>query len=239
MTKYYRNLKGGYNKRIPQIPSYFFSVIWYVLYMLIAISLYIYFNGNCFFDRHRIFREDDELDNPNYEKGLIVLILAIIDAFMNKTWPWVFFRLKKYGLSLIMIAIMLMLHGVILWAMATTDQCRRDDFENRYWVSFALYLLYTIWLVIAFIINARWFSIFGFGLNKKCPHVKAANNGYWIQRRKKKHCTRKSDEQCVEFMKACSYPGFSEPVNTCSSPSQYDAYATNAYATNGFNMSLN
>lgn len=216
-----------------RIPSYFFSVVWYLLYMLIAISLYIYFNGNCYFDRHRIFNEDDELDNPNYEKGLIVLILAIIDAFMNKTWPWVFFRLKKYGLSLLMILVMLVLHGVILWAIATTDQCRRDGFENRYWVSFALYLIYTIWLAIAAIINAQWFKAFGWGASKKCPKVISARNKCWMKRKEKKHCIRKTDSQCVAFMTACSYPKFSE----CGyDPNSYSKSTSGYTGNSSFNL---
>lgn len=217
ITRFYGR-QGLKVKKLPKIPSYFFTILWYVLYILIAISLYIYFNGNCFFDRHRIFNEDDELENKNYEKGMIVLVLAIIDALLNKLWPYIFFKQKKYGMSLIMVVIMLALHCAILWAMATTEQCRRDTFENRYWVSFALYLIYTVWLVIAFIMNAQWFRILGWKISKKDRCVLLACNESWRCRKEKVINKRLCCPETRVFMEGCGYPkdvsgSSSTPIN--------------------------
>jgi len=133
---------------------------------LVVISLYMYFDGNCRFNRPRIYDEDDEVDKNGWIRGIIVLLFSIVVCCLKYAWVIVFFRQRRIRLALFIVLLMIVLNIVILWAMPTTDVCPMDTLVNRYWICFALYLIFTLWLFIGMIINLMWLRIVGSKLDK-------------------------------------------------------------------------
>lgn len=100
-----------------------------------------------------MYDEDDQSDDTNYQKGLVVLILCLFEAALNFSWPTVYFKRQNYGRASIMLFIMICFNIIIMSMMATTEKCTLDTLTNRYYISTALYAIYTVWLVIAFAIT--------------------------------------------------------------------------------------
>lgn len=169
-VKHYKTSKGG---GLPNIPAWMFSIIWFIIYMLLAISLYIYFDGNCVFNRFDNFQEDDEVSDDDWVRGLLVFLFMLLTFFLAKLWPRVFFKEKQFGVAAMMIVLMIAFSVTVLYSMGSTGQCRRDHIPNRYWISFGLYLIFVIWLGIALIINALWVSVLGWTTKKShCDYAR-------------------------------------------------------------------
>ena len=73
----------GLNKPSFAPPSIVFPIVWTILYILIAISIYL------------IYRDNNYKDTPNYNKTLL------INYFSNQVFSFLFFTLKSPFLALI------------------------------------------------------------------------------------------------------------------------------------------
>lgn len=166
MVKHYRT--GGKRKKLLSPSPWWFKVIWAVASLTAVIALYIYFDGNCHFDQPRIYREDDETDEPGWIRGIIVLVFSLTNCWLKYKWVETFFRKRIFRLACIILLIMVILNVVTLWAMATTEPCKLDSVDNRYWICFGLYLVYTVWLLFLGFFNVSWMRNVGGKLNKKC-----------------------------------------------------------------------
>lgn len=167
-------------KTLPAVRLYYFTIVWPLLLIALGISLYLYITGNCYFSRPKQFDLDDEPSDINNIRGWNVLIFSILTACLGKLWAHLFFRARRFRWSAIVLLIMILCNCVVMWAMGSTDTCPGDSINNRFWISFALYLAYTIWLVLTLFINLRWYSVLGpmfkkknerytlFKFNKKC-----------------------------------------------------------------------
>jgi len=78
-TTFYKSL----NKPIFAPPSILFPIVWTILYILIAISIYL------------IFKDNNYKDTPEYNKTLL------INYFSNQIFSFLFFTIKSPFLALI------------------------------------------------------------------------------------------------------------------------------------------
>jgi tryptophan-rich sensory protein len=166
LRNYKKDKTKSKRSKLPQLSLWFFNAIWEVLFVAVLISLYIYFDGNCRFNRFRFPDEDDEVGNIDYIRGLLVFIFSLLVCWLNRKWAVYMFVLRWFRLALLVLSLMIAMSVVMLWAMATTNPCARDELANRYWICFALYLLYSAWLVVAFFVNYRWMKTIGPWLDK-------------------------------------------------------------------------
>lgn len=151
----------GPNKKLPKIQPIFFSLLWFLMYALLTVSFYIYFNGNCKFDKFRIFNEDDQTDDRDWVRGLTTLIFMFFQYFLFHSWIYVFFTKKMIRAALAIATLLLASQVIILWAIGDTHQCRRDEFENRNWVSFGLQMVVLVGLFLAWWLNYKWAMTIG------------------------------------------------------------------------------
>ena len=73
----------GLNKPVFAPPSIVFPIVWTILYILIAISIYLIYNDNSY------------KDTPSYNKALL------INYFSNQIFSFLFFTIKSPFLALI------------------------------------------------------------------------------------------------------------------------------------------
>lgn len=111
-------------------PSYIFSIVWTVLYVLIGISLsFVYLDG--------AFFKGSPLGTP-------FLYLIIIEKTLNFLWSPVFFALKKIDFALsILCAMQIYSLLILIYTMKFN------------YIAGILYLPYQAWIVIAFILNYK------------------------------------------------------------------------------------
>lgn len=160
---------------------------------LAVIALYYYLNGNCQFDKYRMFAEDDEFEDSNYLKGFLVLSFSIVIYFLGEMWLILFFRMRKPLFAMITTLIILTFGTVLLWAMGSAEPCVRDTFANRFWLSFALWLIYMIYIIFLFFISTVWMRVVGWRINKKDDQYQQAvesHQSYKNEKHFSKHYNR-------------------------------------------------
>jgi hypothetical protein len=167
-------------------PRIFKWLLYFVLYALVTISLYLYMDGNCYFNNFRVYNEDNETDDPNYIRGLVVLLCALCNWALEVFWIRSFFRWRRYNLASLCLVIMLALSATILWAMGSTQQCLSDTLTNRYWIAFALYLIYAIWLCVCLSVSLAWWRLVGSRLDKTKPAYHPLKARHLCKKSKKK-----------------------------------------------------
>ena len=141
-------VKGGWRSCMVTAARHYpliFGAINLVLDLALGIALYVYFDGNCFFNNFRTFDEDDEFDNSNYTKGFFVLLFYLIETFAYLQTYMIIYDWKNYGLGSFVYFCEVVLNIVIVGLMVTTAQCMGDTIANRYWISGGLYLFYIVW----------------------------------------------------------------------------------------------
>ena len=106
-------------------PNNIFSIVWFILYIMIIVSLYIYINSN------------------NY--NILGIILFIIQLLLNLSWQPIFFKYKRLNYSLI-IMILLYIFTLLTYLNFKKVNKYASDLLLPYiiWISFALYLNYYI-----------------------------------------------------------------------------------------------
>ena len=227
--KWYQNMLRSYKqtsksgekkKKLPNVSSWFFKIMWGIASMCAAIAIYIYFDGNCHFDQPRIVNEDDETDEPGWIRGLIVLLFMLISCALKNVWVLTFFHHRKIRLACIIIAIMVALNIVVLWAIGSTDQCRLDTLTNRYWISFGLYLIFTLWLCILTFLNIAWLRTIGCNLVKDDTYY-ATYKHHKHEHKKKKKVSRYSRYSSTDGLKLW-YPHLCATTNNTSRDTQTD-----------------
>ena len=117
-----------YNKLIKSPlnpPSWVFSLVWPILYILLGVSFVnVWINKDCF----------------QYCKELNFFILQLI---LNLSWTTLFFKLKKLNLSLISLGC------IIVFTIFTFF-----EFKKVSLVSSILLIPYLLWLCFAFYLNS-------------------------------------------------------------------------------------
>ena len=118
-------------------PSWVFGPVWTILYALMGIAAFI------------IWKKLDS--NPEIEirkKVKIALIIFFFQLLLNTSWSIIFFGLQSIGGALIMI---LFLWFAILATIITFHKISRPAawllVPYILWVSFAIYLNYSIWIL--------------------------------------------------------------------------------------------
>jgi hypothetical protein len=124
-----------------------FGILNFLFDLGLAIALYVYFDGNCYFNNFRTFDEDDEFNNSDYTKGFLVMLFFLIETMIYLNVYMVVFDWRNYGLGSAMYIGELILNVTILGLMVTTNQCMGDTLTNRYWISGGLYIFYAVWEV--------------------------------------------------------------------------------------------
>lgn len=178
--------KSRWYNRLPNISANTIYFLFRLAELFAVFALYYYLNGNCQFDKYRIFDEDDEFGNSNWVKGAIVLSFSITCWFLGELWMWLFFTKRKFAISALVAVIILALGVTILWAMPTTDRCIRDSFEHRFWIAFGLWMIYMIYIVFLFYLSSVWARLIGSRINKKDSDYKDAVVSYHNYRTEKK-----------------------------------------------------
>lgn len=99
-----------------------------------------------------MYDEDDQSNDPNYIKGMVVFILALFEAIGSVFIPNIYFKRQNFVKAAVILGVMVLINCVTMGLMATTDQCPLDRMTNRYYISTGLYAVYTAWLLIAMIL---------------------------------------------------------------------------------------
>ncbi|KAJ49833.1 tryptophan-rich sensory protein [Clostridium tetanomorphum] len=112
-------------------PGWVFSIVWTILYFLMAVSLY------------RIILIGKK--GQNVRRGIKYFIIQFV---LNFLWSIIFFRFKLYGLAFIELMILL------IFIILTTFEFYKNDKIAAYlmipyiiWVSFAGVLNFSIWML--------------------------------------------------------------------------------------------
>ena len=156
----------GFCSRLPKIPGWVITEVWALLYVAAIISLYYYFVGNCQFDKFKIFVVDDEATNPNSTRGVTVMVLCILDFLFICGWKKCFFNWRCPLLGTFIATLALAANSGILWAMGTTEICPHDDFTNRFWMCFGLWLAYSSWWIVIWFVSIIWLKVEGWKIQK-------------------------------------------------------------------------
>ena len=110
-------------------PSWLFPVVWTVLYILMGVSAYIIYEGNCTTRRR-------------------ALTIYAAQLAVNFVWTLVFFNAKAFLLSFILIIILWLLIAAMI---AAFHKCRplAAYLQVPYflWVTFAAYLTWSIYVL--------------------------------------------------------------------------------------------
>ena len=112
-------------------PSFIFSVVWIILYILMAIAVY------------RVYLK--KYTAINISKAIK---LYSVQLFLNFLWPVMFFRLRLYGLSFL--ELLFLLTFILLTAFEFFKKDKVAAFliiPYIFWVSFAGVLNYAIWMM--------------------------------------------------------------------------------------------
>jgi len=118
--KWYEDIKPGI-----ALPSWAFSIIWAIIYYMIAISMYYAW-----------------LSADNSEKRKKVIILFTNNFILNIAWSFIFFVLKDPGFALIDVIILFLSTATMVYINWKT--CRRASY---------LLIPYLIWLIYAVILT--------------------------------------------------------------------------------------
>lgn len=135
ITKYYRYKAYVYlKKKVGDIvpPNWIFPIIWYIIYTLIAISIWNYWKFN------------------STNNGLYISIFSLygINIIVNKIWTSIFFRLKNYELAMYLSFFIAGTSITILTLLGI----------ERQWLSFGLFVIYPIWSCYATFLSFRFFE---------------------------------------------------------------------------------
>lgn len=116
------------------IPGYMFGILWFFLYGLIAASSIVFFANN---------------ENTPYY--LAIFIILVVNILINKFWSVLFFDAGN-TLGAIILSIILFLTSTainILLGLTNTTTS---------WISFGLFLPYTLWLIYVIYLNYQWYK---------------------------------------------------------------------------------
>lgn len=208
---------------LPQVHVLWFCAVWLVFFVCFLISMYLYFDGNCIFNSPFNLSEGSDVDNQAWIRGIITLVFLMVSLFVGGAWFYVFFIRRRFRIAFFLVFLEVALHVVILWAMPSTHQCVGDDVTNRYWISFGLYIVYSIWWLIALYINWCWWGVLGYKL------VKAKDKGshYAIDSRYsslKEEKVREKYEKKMDRYGIDGYNAYYAPINARNSDVELNTF---------------
>ena len=120
----------GLNKSILTPPGFVFSIVWSILYVLLAIAGWMIWQK----------RENIEMRPALY--------LYISQLLMNWAWTPLFFQLHLIGYSLIWLLIMTFLTLLTIYSIKNKEKLVSYLLAPYFiWLLFANYLNYSIWLL--------------------------------------------------------------------------------------------
>lgn len=116
---------SSYNSlnKLINVPSYIFPIVWSVLYLLMAISLYIILNSN---------------NKIKYQ----AIKIYFIQFFVNSLWTLLFFKFNLYLFSFIWILLLIILVLIMI-----------IKFYKIKKIAGILNIFYLLWLIFASILN--------------------------------------------------------------------------------------
>lgn len=116
---------SSYNSlnKLINVPSYIFPIVWSVLYLLMAISLYIILNSN---------------NKIKYQ----AIKIYFIQLFVNSLWTLLFFKINLYLFSFIWILLLIILVLIMI-----------IKFYKIKKIAGILNIFYLLWLIFASILN--------------------------------------------------------------------------------------
>jgi tryptophan-rich sensory protein len=143
MRKRYRNLKG----HIKFIPGWLFGPIWFILYSMVAVAMWLYFNYAST-EKHE--------DHHHYYDAILGLML--VHYVLNKLWTTLFFTLQNYWLGAID-AVLIFLTGatlgVLVWIHNDGDNQGSIHAAGGLMIPYVLWTLYATILSIDIAISNR------------------------------------------------------------------------------------
>ena len=111
-------------------PGIVFSIVWTILYALMAIGA---------------ARVAASPDSPQRQKAMNEFIIQLV---LNFFWSMIFFNVRSYGYALLWLVILWMFVTRMVCAFRTVDRtAARIQIPYLAWVTFAVYLNYGVWLL--------------------------------------------------------------------------------------------
>lgn len=126
--KWYDDINNGISFKLPK---WIFFPAWLILYGLMTFSIFFYWNSP-----------------SERQYFIVVVILFSINVLINKLWSLVFFGMQDFFMAFALSIILLITAVIVLIYMGLDGA----------WVSFGLYAAYPIWLFIAMILAAEFYS---------------------------------------------------------------------------------
>lgn len=157
MRKRYRNFKA-YTKFLP---GWLFGPIWFILYTIMAISMWLYFN-------YASTEKHDEYHH--YYDAILGLMIA--HYILNKLWTMLFFTMQNYWMGAID-ASLIFLTGLTLEILVWIHN--NGDHKDSIYAAGSLLIPYVIWTLYAAILSIdialNNTSISFFGLTKEMVNI--------------------------------------------------------------------
>ena len=135
MRKYYKSWFKEYRELMWLPPRQLFPIVWIIMYILIEISLYIFYKN--------VFTGE-----PAYVVPAITL-LFIFNILANKQWSPVFIEMRMTGFALLLILVIIGTGIAMLIIFGL----------NSKWIEFYTFMPYIIWSTFALYLNARVLQI--------------------------------------------------------------------------------
>jgi tryptophan-rich sensory protein len=109
-------------------PNWLFGPVWTVLYLLMAISVWL------------VWRKE------GLGGAILPLVVFIVQLILNGAWSWLFFGLHRPALALIEILglwLVILVNIIMFWRIDTVAGVLLLPYLA--WVTFAAFLNYTLW----------------------------------------------------------------------------------------------
>lgn len=134
MRKLYKSWYKEYRKKLWLPPRWLFPIMWAIMYLLIAISFYVFFRNSY-------------SGEPDYVVPTIAL-LFLFNILANKQWSPTFIEARMTVMAMVLV-IVIVATGIAILVIFGINA------NYVSWVPFATFLPYLLWCCFALTLNAR------------------------------------------------------------------------------------
>jgi len=141
----YYAANARYRIKFLRPPAWLFGPVWLILDVLRIAFIFMFVEWSI---------------DINQWSFLTVSIMFIVQELLNKTWGHIFFNMRNSGLALIVATIMFIISLTITIITPVGDNIGSDliNPDNYKYTLMAFFLLYTLWLFYAVVLNWQWWT---------------------------------------------------------------------------------
>ena len=129
-------------------PAWLFPIVWTILYILMGISSYLIYTGECLNGIFKVMFQDGKNRACTPEQKNRALTLYGYQLLVNFLWPVFFFNFEWYGFSYLWLILLWILVAAMIWEFDKISQTAALlNVPYIIWLSIAGYLNLSIWIL--------------------------------------------------------------------------------------------